>query len=568
MRIILAMVLLLQAGIVFPAETDLTLSVPDGTLGGTLLTPPEPGPWPVVLILAGSGAVDRDGNLAGGAGRNNSLKQLAEGLAGHGVASLRVDKRGVGGSESAGRGEEGHRFEHLVDDAVAWCGLLAADARFSSLTLVGHSQGSLVGMVAAWQADADGFVSLAGAGRPILELLAEQLTALLPGTMLTRAEAVMAELAAGRTVADPPQELTVLFRPSIQGFLISWQRYDPVSRLRRLACPVAIVQGLMDTKVKEADARALHAARPDAELLLLAELGHLFKPMEADTPLAAQLAMFRADPPFDPWVIETVARVARKADGYHAAREAALDRLQSLNRFDEKAVPGTAVAGCAEALQASAAGYLFGLAAGGYAGEGLIIPAGGHHDCVSFMYRATELSRAASVRESLSWALRTRFAGAHPDSVVDAQGRCDYDRPEHLDYSLDMIRTGIWGRDITAELSGARADERGTSRYAAGSFAWVPERALETAELRPGDIVWFVLDPTDEKARRLREEYGLAIGHIGILGRDGRLRHAASKPLPGLYERPGVQTVDLGVYLERVERYGGVMVTRPSWATD
>ncbi|MFT5234533.1 MAG: fermentation-respiration switch protein FrsA (DUF1100 family), partial [Candidatus Krumholzibacteriia bacterium] len=97
-----------------------TLPLDRGHLAGTLLLPEGKGPYPVVLILAGSGSTDRDGNTTMFPGGNNSLKQLAEWLARDGVASLRVDKRGVAGSASAVYSEFDLRFDHFIEDAVAW----------------------------------------------------------------------------------------------------------------------------------------------------------------------------------------------------------------------------------------------------------------------------------------------------------------------------------------------------------------------------------------------------------------------------------------------------------------
>jgi len=208
--------------------------------------------------------------------------------------------------------------------------------------------------------------------------------------------------------------------------------------------------------------------------------------------------------------------------------------------------------------------YRFGLAPGGYAAEGLL--AGDHRpDCVSLLYRATELARAADHRDALRLALATRFAGAAADSAVDAAGRVDYDRPEHLDYSLDMIRAGHWGQDVTATLSGARPDSAGSARYAPGSFQYIPAGVLDPRQLREGDVVWLVLNPAHAAARRLREEHGLVIGHIGlIIEEKGRilLVHAASSGLEGVYEGGRVVSVPLDLYLERVDRFAGVVVTR------
>jgi hypothetical protein len=160
---------------------------------------------------------------------------------------------------------------------------------------------------------------------------------------------------------------------------------------------------------------------------------------------------------------------------------------------------------------------------------------------------------------------------------VAADGRVDYDHPAHLDYSLDMIRCGRWGTDVTASLAGAVPDPAGSARYPAGSFVYLPTAALtsaapsgpgttaSTSALREGDVAWFVLDPDQPAARRLREEQGLVIGHIGIvIVEDGRpwLVHAARSGLDGWYDGGRVVSVPLDVYLRRVERFAGVVITR------
>jgi len=208
--------------------------------------------------------------------------------------------------------------------------------------------------------------------------------------------------------------------------------------------------------------------------------------------------------------------------------------------------------------------YLFGLAEGGYAAAGDLVR-DDRQDCVSLMYRVTELARAEDHRDAVAWALRTRFAGAPLDSVVDEQGKVDYDTPEHLDFSLDMIRSGFWGIDISSHLTGARIDTVGSSRYEAGSFTVVPEATLVEGELQEGDIVWFVLNPDHPQGGKLRREFGLVIGHIGIvIEEEGRpwLVHAASKDLEGWYEGDTVVQVPLAEYLGRVGRYSAILVTR------
>ncbi len=572
---------LIAAQLPAAVSTDVTLDVSPGHLGATLLHPDGEGPWPVVLILAGSGPTDRNGNTALVPGKNNSLRQLAEGLARQGVASLRTDKRGVAGSVSAGLAEKNLRFNHLINDAVQWSLWLQDDDRFSSVSIAGHSQGAQVGMNAAWLSGADGFVSLAGPGRPVFVVLQEQLRDRLPVPSQVKAGAIMDELAAGRLVSDPPTELTMLFRPSVQNFFISWQRHDPQRDLARLNCPVAIIQGLTDIQVKETDARLLQEAKPGATLLLLPDINHLFKPIKGDNPIAHHMSLANPELVFSPDAVDAVVALTAQAETFHQAWSAALDRVEKYNADGWGGIPageygqlddypnqstGSKVSHWAINREKTTSGYRFGLAERGYATEGRLIT-GGDYDCVSFMYRCTELARAHSRRDNYSWALRTRFAGADPDSIVRPDGRVDYDRSEHLDFSLDMVRSGIWGWDVSAEVGGTITDAIGTSRYPAGSFAWVPADSLNSTLLKKGDIVWFVLNPENKKARKLRDKFGLVVGHIGVMAECGDedrlcLIHAASSDLPGEYKGGQVVSVDLAIYLERIERYAGIFVTR------
>ena len=240
-------------------------------------------------------------------------------------------------------------------------------------------------------------------------------------------------------------------------------------------------------------------------------------------------------------------------------------RIDSLLVAEQEAPTSDRIAAWARRyLAAEGIGYRFGLAEGGYARDGLLVK-DRHQDCVSLVYRCTELARARDRRDALAWALHTRFAGIPLEAVADSSGCVDYDRPEHLDFSLDMIRSGHWGVDVTMNLTGVQADSSGTSRYPAGSFSYVPTARIDIRELRAGDIVWLVLNPANPAGANSRRRYGTAIGHLGILLDDEQqiwLVHAASRPLPGWYEEGGVVRVPLLTYLSRVEKFAGIIITR------
>ncbi|MBX3189189.1 MAG: alpha/beta fold hydrolase [Labilithrix sp.] len=264
------------------ASTE-TISVKNarGALEGTLVLPSGCGPHPVALIVAGSGPTDREGNQPTLAAQPYRL--LSQALVDRGVGSLRYDKAGIGASKSGAPSEADLRFEMGADDAALFVDALRADHRVSRVTLVGHSEGSLVGMVAARRAPVDAFVSLAGAGRPAGEVLREQLTKNLGDpTLRARALSILSSLERGERVDDVPQELAAIFRPSVQDYIISWLKYDPAAEVRALSAPeVLIVQGTTDIQVSVADAERLAAARADARLLVLDGMNHVLKAVDA-----------------------------------------------------------------------------------------------------------------------------------------------------------------------------------------------------------------------------------------------------------------------------------------------
>lgn len=274
------------AGLAAAAEQPVTLETPTGALHGTLSLPAAPAKPPVVLIVAGSGPTDRNGNSTLLPGQNNSLKLLAAALAEHGIGTLRYDKRGVGESAPAlpAQGEAALRFDDYVRDAALWAEWLAKDPRFAAVGLIGHSEGSLVGMLAARQAPVAAYVSLAGLGENAAAGLRRQF-AKAPPALRERSDAILAELAAGRMVSDPPPALAGIFRASVQPYLISWFRYTPSEEIARLDIPCLIVQGDTDIQVDTAAATALHVARPACTLRVLRGMNHVLKQVPADPAL-------------------------------------------------------------------------------------------------------------------------------------------------------------------------------------------------------------------------------------------------------------------------------------------
>lgn len=280
------------------------LKTDTGTLYGTLDLPATPGPWPVVLLHAGSGPTNRDGN--GPLIRTDCLKQVGRALAAEGFAVLRIDKRGIAASAKAMSKEEDLRIDTYAADVGAWVALLRKDARFTKVGYIGHSEGSLVGLVAAKGARFDAFASLCGPGRTLQDVLREQLKTNLSAELYKQSEEILAELESGRAVKDVPKELAALFRPSVQPYLISVFKNDPAKLAGELRAPMLIVSGSTDIQVSGADAKALAAANPKAKLVSADGMNHVLKSVK-ETHRLLQLASY-SDPslPLHPELVPTL----------------------------------------------------------------------------------------------------------------------------------------------------------------------------------------------------------------------------------------------------------------------
>ncbi|EKT4524408.1 alpha/beta fold hydrolase [Pseudomonas putida] len=267
---------LAQAAAPTVLQRPIDLDTGQGMLHGSLLLPQEPTPPPVVLIVAGSGPTDRNGNNPA-SGRLDNLKRLALLLAGEHIASVRFDKRGVAASQPATPDERDLSVERYVADVVAWGRMLKADPRFGPLILLGHSEGALIASLAAEQAGASAVITVAGSGRPVADVLREQLAQRLPPAQLARGNAVIDRLQAGQTTFDVPAPLREVFRPSVQPYLISLLRQDPAAAFARLPMPALILQGRNDVQVEVADAERLKAAKPDAQLVVIEGMNHMLR---------------------------------------------------------------------------------------------------------------------------------------------------------------------------------------------------------------------------------------------------------------------------------------------------
>jgi pimeloyl-ACP methyl ester carboxylesterase len=252
-----------------------------GSIAGTLAIPKDvKDKVPVVLIIAGSGPTDRDGNAPKMGLSANVYKMIANELGKNGYASLRYDKRLVGQSVSSTKESE-LRFEDYIEDAVNLINMLNDDQRFSKIIILGHSEGSLVGMMAAYEQPIKAFISVAGAGDSADKIMTEQMKSQ-PQWIADGFNRMLDSLKRGKTTDNIDPALYSVARPSVQKYLMSWFRYNPTREIKKIKIPILIVQGTTDLQVTVADAEKLKKAKSDAVLAIIPNMNHVLKEAPAD----------------------------------------------------------------------------------------------------------------------------------------------------------------------------------------------------------------------------------------------------------------------------------------------
>jgi len=262
---------------------------------------------PLAVFIAGSGPTDLNGNQTGM--MNNSLLLLSDALVKQGITTVRFDKRGVGKSLAPGFREVDATIEMFSGDVQAIVSYYRG-LGYKDIFLVGHSEGSLIGLIAAGSASPKGMVSLCGPGTAADELLLKQLKPQLPADMFTRVSSILDSLKRGLQVPNAPVQLNSLFRPSVQPYLISWFRHHPATLAGRLSCPLLAIGGGKDLQVEATDAQILGQAAKQGRSLVINNMNHVLK----NIPGGAQENMgsyTRPDLPVNDSLVNAVVRFIR-----------------------------------------------------------------------------------------------------------------------------------------------------------------------------------------------------------------------------------------------------------------
>lgn len=259
-------------------ETEIAVLTNSVTINGTLLTPNSKEKIPLVILIPGSGPTDRNGNNV--SMKNNSLKFLAEQLTKENIAVYRYDKSVLSFTKEDKGKIDSLTFETFINEARSVITYFKNTNNYSKIIVAGHSQGSLVGMIAA-QNTADAFISLEGAGRTIDKILVEQISLQAP-FLKEETQRVLTELKNGKTVEEFNPMLISLFNKSVQPFLISWIRYDPQVEIKKLTVPVLIINGSKDIQVTISDAKLLNEANDNSQLEIIEGMNHIFKEIKGE----------------------------------------------------------------------------------------------------------------------------------------------------------------------------------------------------------------------------------------------------------------------------------------------
>ncbi len=248
------------------SETYLSVSK---WIDGSLIVP-NSGSDQLAIIIGGSGPTDRDGNQ--NFMKTNNLKKLAQQLAQNGIATFRYDKRIVKQIKTNAV-DPNIKFDDFVSDAIDVVQYFKTEQKFEHLYIIGHSQGSLIGMLAAQQ-NVDGFISLAGAGQSIDAVIIDQVQKTAP-MFFEDTKRAFEVLKSGQTTTDYPPALASIFDSSVQEFMMSWMIHDPAAVITKLDIPILLINGTKDLQVSIAEAELLHDASEQSELKLIDNMNHV-----------------------------------------------------------------------------------------------------------------------------------------------------------------------------------------------------------------------------------------------------------------------------------------------------
>jgi pimeloyl-ACP methyl ester carboxylesterase len=249
-------------------------------LPGTLTYNPELKSQPLVIFVHGSGNVDRNGNQAMMNVNANYIKMLNDSLVLKDIAFYRFDKRTATQSNLKFIKSD-MTFEEFVEDINLILDQFKDDKRFSSITLIGHSQGSLVAMLADL-AHVDKYISIAGPSESVDKTMVNQVKQQNDEAIANIVDSHFKELSEKGSIENVNPMLLSLFNKPTQPFMLSWMKYKPAEEIKKLKLPILILNGSKDLQVTITEAEDLHKANPNSKLVIIDNMNHVLKTINND----------------------------------------------------------------------------------------------------------------------------------------------------------------------------------------------------------------------------------------------------------------------------------------------
>ncbi|APG64946.1 alpha/beta hydrolase [Tenacibaculum todarodis] len=255
---------------------------------------------PLLIWIHGSGGVDRNGNAP------QYIKQFRDSINANNISFFSYDKRTANKNNIVFL-KQGVLFNDFVLDAKTVVNHFKNDKRFSEIILVGHSQGSLIAMLAS--ENTNKYISLAGAGETIDKTLVRQLSAQNP-LLGQSVKSHLKELMETGTIKEVNPMLAAMFSEPNLPFLKSWVSINPTEEIKKLTLPMLILNGTKDLQVPVKDAENLHNANPNSKLVLIENMNHVLKDIQKDDDNLK--SYYSADFPLSTTLIKTVVTFVKK----------------------------------------------------------------------------------------------------------------------------------------------------------------------------------------------------------------------------------------------------------------
>lgn len=260
---------------------------------------------PLLIWVHGSGPVNRNGNQPAQNVKANYIKQFRDAVNKENIAFFSYDKRTANSKNREFlKDTQAKDFAFDVEEVVNH---FKKDKRFSDIILVGHSQGSLIAMLALDKVDK--YISIAGAGETVDKTIVKQLTAQSADFGKIAADHFKELQETGKVEDVNPNLLSIFAKPN-QSFWNSWMQLDPVKEIKKVKIPVLIINGDKDIQVKIENANALHAANLASKLVIIKNMNHVLKDIQKEEDNIK--SYYSAEYPISKELIQTILKFVKQ----------------------------------------------------------------------------------------------------------------------------------------------------------------------------------------------------------------------------------------------------------------